>query len=358
VSEQLTQALSETLDYLHGLSRDGVRPREARARLRHLQERYPEVEMDLLCEAQPFDETTHYDVLLGLGTEGTVSLSFCPDRGTPWVLRAVHRWSDMDLLRVNEAVLEVDVALASLDFIWDEARITDRLVNACLVREALAKDPITLSDAELQAAMDAYRRARKLYSADDTQRWMKRHGLTTEKLEGLVADEATVARLRQRIAAGRLESYFAEHRTDFDVAAVARFEVSDAAAARHVGEQLRTDPGRFYDLAEQHFQTEAAGAQVAPRDLFTILQRRDVAPALGAAVFTASAGDVVGPVRSDAGHVFLRVLSITPACLNEATRRAITTILFQEWLEQRRTAARIEWYWGSTGRTTSANGVS
>jgi putative peptide maturation system protein len=258
----------------------------------------------------------------------------------------------------DSTLLEVDYALASLDFIWNEARITDRLVNACLVREALEKGPINLSDEELQAAMDAFRRARKLYTADETHRWMKRHGLTAEKLESLVADEATVARLRQRVAAGRLEAYFAEHRTDFDTAAVARFEVADAAAAHDIAEQFRTNPESFYDVAQQHFQTEAATAPPVPRDLFTILQRRDVSPALGSALFTASPGDVVGPVVTDTGHTFIRVLSITPACLNEATRRAITTILFQEWLDQRRMGARIEWFWGSTGRTTSTNGVS
>src|SRR5438094_5255133 len=142
-----------------------------------------------------------------LGREGTVSLSFCPDRAIPWPLRGVQRWREQDLLRVNATVLRVDQAIACLDFIWDEARIINRLINVCLIQEALAKDPVTLSDAELQCALDGFRRAHKLYTAEDTYRWLERHGMTHEKIERYVADEATVATLRDRVTAGRVEDY-------------------------------------------------------------------------------------------------------------------------------------------------------
>ncbi len=191
--------------------------------------------------------------------DGTASLSFCPDRAVPWPLRGAHRWSDKDLLRVNDTVLGVDQALAALDFIWDEARITDLLVNACLVREALDKDPITLSDEELQDALDAFRRGRKLYTAEDTHRWMKRHGLTHEKVEALVADEAIVARLRQRVTAGRLDAYFEAHRADFDLAMLARIEVPDEGDARRLADQVRSGELSFFDAAQQQF-LRSAGA--------------------------------------------------------------------------------------------------
>jgi hypothetical protein len=41
-----------------------------------------------------------------------------------------------------------------------------------------------------------------------------------------------------------------------------------------------------------------------------------------------------------------RVLRLTPARLDEATAAAIKQLLFDEWLAERRRAARIEWYWG------------
>jgi hypothetical protein len=49
-----------------------------------------------------------------------VSLSFCPDEELPWPLRGVGRWSDKDLVRVNNTLLRVEDAIAFLDFIWNE----------------------------------------------------------------------------------------------------------------------------------------------------------------------------------------------------------------------------------------------
>ena len=72
----------------------------------------------------------HYDALLHRDGEGTVSLSYCPERTLPWPLRGVQRWSEMNLVRVNATDPEVDQAVALLDFIWDDAPMLKRLVDA------------------------------------------------------------------------------------------------------------------------------------------------------------------------------------------------------------------------------------
>ena len=124
------------------------------------------VGMQLLWEEETYDNRIHYDALLNLPEEGTISISFCDDRATPWPLRGVHRWSDADLVRVNNNVLSVDQAIACLDFMWDEARIAERLEIQHLPRpEQVSTTPIDLSDEEFQQAMDGFRRARGLYKA-------------------------------------------------------------------------------------------------------------------------------------------------------------------------------------------------
>jgi putative peptide maturation system protein len=186
MNENAIRATMSSLRYIEDLARDQIRPEEARSGLRLLQGRFPELQLDLLWEEEAYDQSVHYDVLVHHPGEGTVSLSWCPDRSLPWPLRGARRWSEADLVRVNEVVLKVDQAVACLDFIWDEARIVDRLVNVCLIQETLEKEPIELSEAELQTAMDGFRRAHKLYKAEDTRRWMERHAMTHEQLESLV----------------------------------------------------------------------------------------------------------------------------------------------------------------------------
>lgn len=354
MNNTLEQTLGDTLEYLMSLVREGIQPEEARTRLYQLQQQHPDTRMDLLWEEEVYDQSLHYDTLLHLGKEGTVSLSFCPDRALPWPMRGVHRWSEKDLVRVNNTVLTVGEAIACLDFIWDEIPIVNRLVDMCLIREALEKDPIELSDSELQMAMDNFRKARKLYKAEDTYRWLERHGMTHEKLEYFVANEAMVAKLRDRVTAGRLTDYFEEHRADFDTAYIARFHVSDEESAHQIWEQICSGEVDFYEAAQRHFLAAVERREHPSGDIFAIIKRGQVIPELGMAVFAAQPGEVLSPVQTEQGYAIVRVLSFAPARLDEQTLTAIKKILFEEWLAQQRQAARIEWYWGNAGRTSQA----
>jgi putative peptide maturation system protein len=354
MSATLQQTVSDTLDYLMTLIREGVRPQEAKARLRLLQKRHPDTGMNLVWEEEAYDGSVHYDALLRLSEGATVSLSFCPERALPWPLRGAHRWSETELARVNDTVLRVEQAIACLDFIWNEAPIINRLINVCLIQEEFERDPIELTDADLQFGMDGFRRAHQLYSAEDTYFWMRRRGMTHEQLERLVADNLAVARLRDRVAEGRVESYFEGHRADFDTAHIARIEFSDEESARRIHRKILAGEVDFYEAAESHFLTAAGRPETTDRSLFAAIRRSEASEELGAAIFDATRGEVVGPARVADGYAIARVLSLTPARLDEATRAAIKEILFDEWLAERRQSARIEWFWGNSEREPQA----
>jgi putative peptide maturation system protein len=353
MNDTLQQVLSATLDDLMTFSRNRTWPEEASAHLRLLQQQYPSTAIDLLWEEEEYGQSVHYDALLHLDGEGTVSLSFCPEHTLPWPMRGVHRSSEADLVRVNNTVLKIDQAISCLDFIWDEARIIDHLVNFCLVREALNKDPIEPSDAELQLAMDGFRRAHRLYKVEDVHRWMERHGMSHGKLERLVAGQVMIAKLRDRVTAGRVEAYFKEHQADFDSAYCARIDFPDEEGAHRTCKQIRTGVMDFYEAAQQRFLAAACSGRLSG-EIFAVVLRQQASPELRTAVFNAIPGTVLGPIRTGEGYAVVRVLSFVPACLDERTHRAITDILFEEWLAERRQAATIEWYWGNASQTSQA----
>jgi putative peptide maturation system protein len=348
------QAVSDTLDYLMTLVREGVRPQEAKARLRFLQKRHPDTGMNLVWEEDVYDGSMHYDALLRLSEGATVSLSFCPDRALPWPLRGAHRWSESELARVNNTILRVDQAIACLDFIWHEAPIINRLINVCLIQEEFDRNPVELSDEELQLGMDDFRRAHKLYTAEDTYLWMQQRGLTQEQFERLVTDNLALAKLRDRVAEGRVESYFELHRADFDTAQIARFEFADEESARQTHRQILAGELDFYEAAQRHFLAAAGQAEQVERSLFATIRRSEASAELATAILDAAPNEIVGPVRVTDGYALVRVLSLTPARLDEPTRAAIKAILFEEWLAERRRAARIEWYWGNSERAPQA----
>ena len=284
-----------------------------------------------------------------------ISLSFCPDRALPWPMRGVQRWSEADLVRVNATILKIEQATAYLDFIWSDSQILTRLINMCLILEALDKDPVELSDAELQYAMDGFRRAHKLYTVEETHRWMERHGMSHEQLEHYVADEAKVDKLRNRVTAHRVEDYFAAHSADFDMACVAKITFPNEESAYQTYEQIRSDRMKFYEAAQSRVLTAMEHRDQPRGELFVVIQRGQASPELGAAIFAASPGAVLEPVRTEEGYALIQVLSLVPASLNERTCSAIKMLLFDQWLAERRQAARIEWYWGNVGQTSQTS---
>jgi putative peptide maturation system protein len=346
----LQQAVLDALDYLMTLQHEGIRPREARAKLQPFRGRYPGLEIDLLLEEEEFDSTVHYDALLRRAGEGTVSLSYCPERVMPWPLRGVHRWSESDLVRVNANVLQVNAAIACLDFIWDEDPTIERLVNLCVIREELDRRPIDLTSAELQNAMDRFRAAKKLFKVEDTLRWLERHGMTHERLERYVAESAIVPKLRDRIAEGRIEEYFRQHQGDFDIARLARLGPVSENQACESARQIRVCTQNFFAVAERLFLESTEGS-TRRGALFATVERRQAEPELCDQIFSAAPGALVGPVGVESGYVLVRVLEIIPAQLDGRTRAAIKDILFENWLAESRKAADIEWFWGNAGTT-------
>jgi putative peptide maturation system protein len=344
------QTVIDTLDYLMSIVREGTEPEEAKSGLRPLQRRHSDVAMHLIWEEEAYDRSHHYDALLNLPEGGTVSISYCEDRAKPWPLRGVLRWSDADLLRVNNNVLKVDQAIACLDFIWDDARITDRLVNVCLIQEELERNPVELSDDELQAAMDAFRRARKLHKAADTHRWMQRRGVTYQELERIATSEATIQKLRDNLVASRVGDYFEAHTCSFDTAHFVHLAMRHEVGAQELCEQLRGGAIDFFETAQNLFVAKQSTAPV-----FRAVQRRDTPEEFRAELFQSAAGSVLGPVRDEDGYALVRVLSVVKAKLDDPTRDAIKKILFEEWLEKRRGTASIEWFWGNARKTARAH---
>lgn len=301
---------------------------------------HPWARIRLVGQREEYDGSLQHALLIKKRDGATISLSWCPDRALPWPLRGVHRAGEHLLLRVNGVETPVARAIACLDFIWDESRLADRLITDSLVREALEEAPEPLADTELQEAMDALRRARGLLTGGAVRAWMDRNHISHHELEELVVLEASVARLRSRVAAGRVEDWFTEHGHELDVARVARVEFT-AAGPRVL------DADGFLASVERAF----ADGTARPGEVFATLRRGELSPETAGQVFAAAPGTVIGPFESERGHLLLKVLAVQPAVLDDAVRDLVERRIFAEWVERRRSTAKIEWFWGTADRT-------
>ena len=339
------QLVQDTIDCLVAASDLGLEPKAATERLRLVGKPHPETKIDLLWEQSGPDDAWHYDALLQAPGRGTLSLSFCRDDALPWPMRGARRWSDADLVRVNGTVLTVDRAIAKLDVFLEESAVSDRLVDACLVQEELNRHPVEVSNHALQRAMDGFRRAHKLYSAEACARWMERRGFTHEQLERLVEDHAAVAKLRERLTADRVAGFFAQHRAEFDTTCVAQIAHRDSASAEQTFAQVDSGSSSFLDLAQTRFIQQAEQGDAECSSIFRTLQRSADTSALARAVFAAAPGALLGPIESSEGSLVVRVLSFTEAQLDDGMADKIARLLFEQWLDERRQSAQIEWFW-------------
>src|SRR5262249_8812559 len=132
---------------------------------------------------------------------------------------------------------------------------------------------------------------------------------------------------------------------------VAVINVPDENQARALAEHLRAGQTDFFTTAATCFAMSARRGLGAQANFFRSMQRRATPAAVRERLFSAAAGQIVGPVAFENGSALVRILATAPAKLDEETRTAIKDILFDEWLAQRRSAARIDWYWGNASKT-------
>jgi putative peptide maturation system protein len=332
------------VSYLTALDRDAADPRAATERLEPLRRRHQGTRIRLLWQREPYDGSLHYDLLLTGPGPGTTSLSYCPDRALPWPLIDGQRADDRVVLRVDGVSVEVDEIMAQLDALH-AGTLADELVAGALVRHELAADPVHLTTAELQQAMDSFRRARGLLTRAATDAWLTRYGWTHADLEELAATEATAERLRERLITDQIEAYFAEQGDGLDVARIWRVTFSHARDAARAVAAIQAGAD-VQSVLEDAF---ARGTGLGPQSRFEVVRRDELPGAIAAAVFGSSPGTLLGPFPDGDLYELVKVLAVRPAVLEADTVRLIGRRLFAHWLERRVANARVEWFWNRSG---------
>jgi putative peptide maturation system protein len=362
MSSEINQTILGVVEEMVRLAQEPAAPREGEARLkqrvqehtgpqqaREAEPRTP-VKIDVLWDQESVTGSVHYDPLLRVPGWGSVSIGYSPERGLPWALRGTFRWSEVDMLRVNQRRIGVADVVTQLDFLWAEPWLTRQLVDSVLITEALEEEPdaFTASDEELQEAMDAFRRRRGLLSEEAMMHWLEQQGLTQPKLETRLEGFVKIRKLRQRVVAGREEAYFASHKSEFDVALIARMVLGDLERARSLYERLRGGEVDLLVAATEALREQApvTHRSESPPPLLERARRSELPLEQAAVIFAATPGAVLEPIETKAGYELRQVRGIEPAVLDAATRTAIGERLFQEWLDERRAEADVEWLWG------------
>jgi putative peptide maturation system protein len=342
MTDQMRSAAQAALDLLSDMTRLRTQPEEAKRMLQSLNSRHADVMMRLLWEVQSYDGSVHYDVLVSSRGGETISLSLSPARSLPWPLRGILRWTEADLVQVNGRRLTIESATCFLDVLWNKIPLMEKIIDLCLLKDELEREPIVVDDDALQDGMDALRRAHGLYTSEATESWMRHRGFTQLQLESMVSEHLAHERLQQRAVAGEVAGYLDSRMHELDVARVALIEVASEAMAFRLREKVSNGASGFVAAMHEAFVTGDPGTTCR----FATLRRREAISDIETQLFAAAPGEVVGPVRTGASYVLGCLLDAVQPCDTASAHAAAEQALFDEWLRSRRSEAAITWHWG------------
>ncbi len=196
---------------------------------------------------------------------------------------------------------------------------------------------LTVSPEELQKAVDDWRVENELYQASEVKEWLAERSLSTSDLADYARMKIVKDLVCEHVAAGKVERYFTEQRSEFDAVAFAQIVVNERGIARELTFKAQ-EGAEFFLLAREYStdeQSRLAGGFVGRRE------RMQLPRAVVAQAFGSVSGTVIGPLEIDKQFYVIKVEEVYPAELNADTRSRIEQILFEEWLSSRRRQASV-----------------
>lgn len=211
-------------------------------------------------------------------------------------------------------------------------------LGAFLVDQARALE-LKAEIGEKKLAADLFRRRRGLQSEDRFQDWLRRRRMRAADFDGVQERVLLLAKLRRQVMSrDKIDERFKADTGAHDRLRLRRIVVAREEQAREVIGQLKERGADFAALARRYSR--------APRSFRvgrgSMIFRCQLPPPVRDAVAGATAGTVVGPIRSPAGFEVLRIDEVISARLDGPTGALIAARLFADWVRERRKEAPLK----------------
>ncbi|BAY12297.1 peptidylprolyl isomerase [Calothrix sp. NIES-2098] len=194
------------------------------------------------------------------------------------------------------------------------------------------KFDITVSDEELQAAGNEFRRSHNLLSASETQTWLDRQRMTAEDWTEGIRVKWLEQKLKEHLFGEQVDSDYLNNRKQYKRVALSQILVQDLNDALKIFQALQKENASFCALAleySQGKQSKDKGGFVGVHFLPKLM------PEVAEAIANANEGEVVRPIQTKLGYHIIRIEKWFPVHLNESLREELIDSLFQAWLRER-----------------------
>jgi len=233
-----------------------------------------------------------------------------------------------DFISVNGTSVDMKTAL-QWQLVMGNTDFTDATVkNAAVVQYARAND-LSASAEEIQEFFGNVRYDLELEKADDFNIWLKTNNLDLKTVQDVCEIGVLRNKIRASVSDADVEAHFTLNKESYDIANLYSMTVESEDLANELMAQIEDGEDSFVNLALEHSvdgDTFRKGGYVGE------VTRETVRGDVEAAVFSASAGALIGPIKDDDGYTLYMVGDLITPELDDV-KEAIRDEMFEEQLE-------------------------
>jgi parvulin-like peptidyl-prolyl isomerase len=216
--------------------------------------------------------------------------------------------------------------------------VVEAIASRQIVAQQAEKLALQIDTAELQKAADSFRLKNNLVTVEQTVAWLKQHGLSLDDLEALMHHTVLSAKLAEHLFSAQVGPYFAERQLDYDQVVLYEVVLQNADLAIELFYAIQEQETTFEEVARHYIQDKELRRKGGYRG---VLKRADLKPEISAAVFAASAPQLLKPIAIGKNSHLVFVEEVIQPQLDEALRSQILSELFSEWLKKQ--LAQLDW---------------
>jgi hypothetical protein len=217
--------------------------------------------------------------------------------------------------KTGEIVIADDAILLELKIGGGDQLLRNLALRKIAAAKA-AERGITVSQQELQEALDAFCAERELFEEEQIELWRQSLHLPQSALAEYVRETVLANRLKEALTPDQaVNECFSASRHEYASAEVEVFGFESEGAARE------------FILSVREHETEPEGGESRQ------ILRREAPEEIAASLFSAQPGEMLGPVETDDGFEAYRLVDRKDAMLDDELREQIRDELFSQFLE-------------------------
>ncbi|MBX9669147.1 MAG: peptidylprolyl isomerase [Candidatus Obscuribacterales bacterium] len=211
-----------------------------------------------------------------------------------------------------------------------DEKILEFLTLSCLAIDYCQTNGVSIEESSIDQVVNQIRRQNKLFTADDTEKFLAANCLSDQDLRNHARVLAEIDILKKSIAsASDVEHYFKLNKLRFDEVELYKLVVKSLSAATELRTQI-LEGASFFELTRKY----SIDMRTRPHCGYVGRVRRDTLPALvESQVFSPDASRLIGPTKLFGTYHLYFIEKVYRAALDDDTiQQEIADLLVQDWL--------------------------